>query len=87
MRLKHNQIHRIQVLMKYLRTIVYLHLVDFYGINVGKYTIHGSCADECSFSPWVLMHFVKAEREKERERERAKNSIPMKSSIYHVQLS
>ena len=33
------------------------------------------------------MHFVKAEREKERERERAKNSIPMKSSIYHVQLS
>ena len=33
------------------------------------------------------MHFVKAEREKERERERAKNSIQMKSSIYHVQLS
>ena len=33
------------------------------------------------------MHFVKAEREKERERERAKNSIPVKSSIYHVHLS
>ena len=37
---------------------IYLHLVDFYGINVGNYTIHGCVmgdfANELGFVSWVI---------------------------------